>query len=129
MCSVCSSAPTVNQVGFSFERKFHMPAPRKYPPELIERGVQMVAAMRRGDPGRSGVIRQVGELLDVHPEVLRHWVKKADAGNKGQGRTMGPEALNLRRLERENAELRRVNSILKAAAILFAAEIETERAS
>ncbi|MFF9142471.1 transposase [Streptomyces albogriseolus] len=106
-----------------------MPAPRKYPPELIERGVQMVAAIRHGDPGRPGVIRQVGELLNIHPEVLRHWVKKADAENEEQVREMAPEALNLRRLERENAELRRVNRILKAAAILFAAEIETERAS
>lgn len=106
-----------------------MPAPRKYPPELIERGVQMVAAIRHGDPGRPGVIRQVGELLNIHPEVLRHWVKKADAENEDRTRDMGPEVLNLRRLERENAELRRVNSILKAAAILFAAEIETERAS
>ncbi|MGV9222940.1 transposase [Streptomyces albogriseolus] len=100
-----------------------MPAPRKYPPELIERGVQMVAAIRHGDPDRPGVIRQVGELLDIHPEVLRHWVKKADAENE-KSRAAGPEALDLRRLERENAELRRVNSILKAAAILFAAEIE-----
>ncbi|MFF5668227.1 transposase [Streptomyces griseofuscus] len=101
-----------------------MPAPRKYPPELIERGVQMVAAIRQGDPGRSGAIRQVGELLSIHPEVLRHWVKKADAENEEKVRAGGPESLNLRRLERENAELRRVNSILKAAAILFAAEIE-----
>ncbi|MEU9631579.1 transposase [Streptomyces luteogriseus] len=106
-----------------------MPAPRKYPPELIERGVQMVATIRHGDPGRPGVIRQVGELLDIHPEVLRHWVKKADAENEENGRAMGPETRTLRRLERENAELRRVNSILKAAAILFAAEIATERAS
>ncbi|MFJ5784550.1 transposase [Streptomyces hydrogenans] len=83
----------------------------------------MVAAIRHGDPCRPGVIRQVGELLDIHPEVLRHWVKKADAENE-KARTVGPENLNLRRLEQENAELRRVNSILKAAAILFAAEIE-----
>ncbi|MEU8454413.1 transposase [Streptomyces griseoaurantiacus] len=100
-----------------------MPAPRKYPPELIERGVQMVAAIRHGDPGRPGVIRQVGELLDIHPEVLRHWVKKADVESEEKTQGVRRETLNLRRLERENAELRRENGILKAAAILFAAEI------
>lgn len=101
-----------------------MPAPRKYPPELIERGVQMVAAIRDRDPGRPGIIRQVGELLDIHPEVLRHWVKKADVENEEKAQGVGRETLDIRRLERENAELRRVNSILKAAAILFAAEID-----
>ncbi|MFG2917016.1 hypothetical protein ACGF0D_29530, partial [Kitasatospora sp. NPDC048298] len=55
-----------------------MPAPRKYPPELIERGVQMVVEQKRAEPGRSGIVRAVGELLGIHPEVLRHWVNKAD---------------------------------------------------
>ncbi|MEU6392214.1 transposase [Streptomyces sp. NPDC046939] len=100
-----------------------MPAPRKYPPELIDRGVRMVTELRRDDPGRSGTVRRVGEMLGVHPEVLRHWVRKADAAVDKQPSSPSIDAVLLRRLEQENAELRRVNDILKAAAVLFAAEL------
>jgi transposase len=75
-----------------------MPAQRKYPPELIERAVRMVLDKQRETPGRQGILREVGDLLGIHPEALRHWVK--------------------------NAELRRANGILKAAASSFAAELD-----
>ncbi|MFE9883276.1 transposase [Streptomyces sp. NPDC005784] len=102
-----------------------MPAPRKYPPELIERAVQMVIEMRSTSPGRSGIVRQVGELMGVHSEVLRHWVKKADAeaGRSAETAT----SVRVRQLEKENADLRRLNGILKAAAVLFAADLETRQ--
>ncbi|MFI0114213.1 MULTISPECIES: transposase [Streptomyces griseus group] len=101
-----------------------MPAPRKYPPELIERGVQLVIEKRRNDPGRSAVVREVGDLLGIHPEVLRHWVHKADGGVGRVLREPAGDAERVRLLEEENANLRRINSILKSAAVLFAAEIE-----
>jgi transposase len=101
-----------------------MPAPRKYPPELIERGVRMVIDMRPASPGRSAIVRQVGELLGIHPEVLRHWVNKADAEAGRNPHTAASVNARVRQLEKENADLRRLNGILKAAAVLFAAEIE-----
>ncbi|MGW5766555.1 transposase [Streptomyces tendae] len=101
-----------------------MPAPRKYPPELIERGVRMVIEMRPDNPGRSGIVRQVGELLGIHPEVLRHWVNKADAESGQNFPAAASAAARVRQLEKENADLRRLNGILKAAAVLFAAELE-----
>nr|BFD92102.1 hypothetical protein KitaXyl93_34620 [Kitasatospora sp. Xyl93] len=100
-----------------------MPAPRKYSPELIERGVQMVIKMRRQDPGRSSVVREVGEQLGVHPEVLRHWVNKANC-TAGQQKHDDSSSERLRQLEEENADLRRINAILRSAAALFAAELE-----
>ncbi|MFE1091619.1 transposase [Streptomyces albidoflavus] len=100
-----------------------MPAPRKYPPEVIERGVRMVRELRQDNPGRSGTVRRVGEMLGVHPEVLRHWVRKADAAAGERPGSPTVDAVHLRRLEQENAELRRVNGILKAAAVLFATEL------
>ncbi|WP_420710810.1 transposase [Streptomyces sp. CCM_MD2014] len=101
-----------------------MPAPRKYPPELIEKAVRMVIEMRTMNPGRSGIMRQVGELLDVHPEVLRHWVKKSDAESGRNAECAMSATARVRQLEKENADLRRLNRILKAAAVLFAAELE-----
>ncbi|MEH0446681.1 transposase [Streptomyces sp. B21-102] len=104
-----------------------MPAPRKYPPELIERGVRMVVSMRTGNPGRSSIVRQVGDLLGVHPEVLRHWVKKADAEAARNLCPADSDTVRVRQLEKENADLRRINGILKAAAVLFAAELEPDK--
>ncbi|WP_200307399.1 transposase [Streptomyces adelaidensis] len=102
-----------------------MPAPRKYPPELIERGVRMVIEMRPDAPGRSSIVRQVGELLDIHPEVLRHWVNKADKEAGQNPNAVATVTARVRQLEKENADLRRLNGILKAAAVLFAAELES----
>ncbi|MEU1288283.1 transposase [Kitasatospora sp. NPDC005856] len=100
-----------------------MPARRKYPPDLIERGVQMVLERRRNGPGRSSIMREVGEILGIHPEVLRHWVNKAETEADRQPTTILNDD-RIRRLEEENANLRRINGILKAAAVLFASEIE-----
>lgn len=104
-----------------------MPAPRKYPPELVEQAVRIVIQMRTMSPGRSGIVRQVGELLGVHPEVLRHWVKKADAESGRDAKCAASAAARVRQLEKENADLRRLNGILKAAAVLFAAELESKQ--
>jgi transposase len=82
----------------------------------------MVAEKRRESPGRPGIIREVGDLLGIHPEALRHWVKKADAQADPQAVAAARESERIRQLEKENAELRRANDILKAAAAFFAAE-------
>jgi transposase-like protein len=65
--------------------------------------------------------RRVGELLDIKPETLRGWVERAeiDAGER-PGVPSSVEA-RIKELERENAELRRANEILKAASAFFAA--------
>ncbi|MFJ9867762.1 transposase [Streptomyces sp. NPDC101165] len=93
-----------------------MPAQRKYPPELIERAVRMVADKQRETPGRPGIIREVGDLLGIHREALRHWVKKHDAQAAPQAADARDESVRIWQLEKENAELRWANETLKAAA-------------
>jgi transposase len=63
----------------------------------------------------------VGELLDVKPETLRGWIERVeiDAGQR-PGVPSSVEA-RIKELERENAELRRANEILKTASAFFAA--------
>ena len=58
------------------------------------------------------------------PETVRTWVRRAevDAGRRPGVTT--EEAEELKRLKRENAELRRANEILKAASAFFAAELD-----
>ena len=56
----------------------------------------------------------------MKPETLRGWVERAeiDAGQR-PGVPSAAEA-RIRELERENAELRRANEILKTASAFFA---------
>ncbi len=93
----------------------------------MDRAVRMVLDIRRHDPRRAGVVGTVGELMGIHPEVLRHWVKKAEAASPTPApdvpATLAPDE-RLGVLESEVADLRRVNAVLKAAAVLFASELE-----
>ena len=59
-------------------------------------------------------------MLDVKPETLRGWIERAeiDAGQR-PGVPSAMEA-RIKELERENAELRRANEILKTASAFFA---------
>jgi transposase-like protein len=78
---------------------------------------------RRDFPAESALQarRRVGELLDVKPETLRGWIERVeiDAGQR-PGVPSSVEA-RIKQLERENAELRRANEILKTASAFFAA--------
>lgn len=100
-----------------------MPAPRKYPDELRQRAVRLY---RESDP--KPVIKRLAEQLGVHPEALRNWIRQdeADHGERSD-RPTTVEAEELRRLRKENAELRRANEILKAASAFFASELDPTR--
>jgi len=98
-----------------------MSAPRKYPEELRQRAVRLV--FESGRP-----IAHVARDLGVHREALRQWVRQAEAdqGHRSD-RPTSPELEELRRLRKENAELRRANEILKAASAYFAKELDRPR--
>src|ERR1700761_4298980 len=97
---------------------------RNYPPELRERAVRMVAEVRPEYPSDWPAIVAVAAKLGIgSAETLRKWVRQAE-GDTGQwpgGRS--EESAEIKRLRRENAELRRANEILKAASAFFAAEL------
>ena len=100
-----------------------MPASRKYDQETRDRAVRMFRERRRDYPAESALQarKRVGELLDVSADTLRGWVERAeiDAGQR-PGVPTAVEA-RVKELERENAELRRANEILKTASAFFAA--------
>jgi len=70
--------------------------------------------------------KRVGEQLDIQPAMLRGWVERLeiDAGQRPGVPTV-VEA-RIKELERENAELRRANEILKTASA-FIAQAELDR--
>jgi transposase-like protein len=99
-----------------------MPAPRKYDQETRDRAVRLYQDRRRDFPAESALQsrKRVGELLDVKAETLRGWIERLeiDAGDRA-GVPSSVEA-RIKELERENAELRRANEILKTASAFFA---------
>lgn len=83
----------------------------------------------RKDPETApGAIARIASQLDIHPETLRNWVRRVE---DGQATVPGVETVSdierVRQLEKENAELRRANDILKAASAFFAAELDRPR--
>jgi transposase len=81
-----------------------------YPPELRERAGRMVAEVRPEYPSDWPAICAVASRLGIgSAETLRKWVRQAevDAGIR-PGLTTG-ESAEIKRLKRENAELRPAN--------------------
>ena len=98
-----------------------MARPRKYPDELRERAVRLVFESRRP-------IAHVARDLGVHKEALRLWVRQAEAdGGRRRDLLTSEEREELRRLRKENAELKRANAILKDASVYFAQELDPTR--
>jgi transposase len=96
-----------------------------YPRELRERAVRMVAEVRPNYESDWPAITAVAQKLGVgSAETLRKWVRQAEVDTGQRAGTTSDESAELKRLRRENAELRRANEILKAASAFFAAELD-----
>lgn len=98
-----------------------MPRPRKYPEELLDRGVRLV--FESGRP-----ITAVARDLGVPSETLRKRVRQteADEGLRPDLPT-SEEREEIKALRSENFELRRANEILKSASVFFAKELDPDR--
>lgn len=98
---------------------------RRYPPELRQRAVRMVAEVREQHASEWAAMTAVAELLGVTtPETVRSWVRQAQVDNGDRAAVSSEESAELKRLRRENAELKRANGILRAASAFFAAELD-----
>ena len=96
-----------------------------YPPELRERAVRMVAEVRADYESPWAAMNAVAEKLGIGTtETVRKWVRQAEVDGGVRPGTTTEESDELKRLRRENAELKRANDILKAASAFFAAEID-----
>ena len=70
------------------------------------------------------LISESGEQLGINSDTLRGWVKQAQVDAGLRPGTATADAARVRQLERENAELRRANAILRTASAFFAAELD-----
>jgi transposase len=85
----------------------------------------MVAEIRGEHDSEWAAMAKVSELLGVGTaETVRKWVRQAEVDAGARPGVTTSEAEEIKRLKRENAELRRANEILKAASAFFAAELD-----
>lgn len=90
----------------------------RYPPEFRQQMVELVRA------GRSA--KALAQEFEPSEQTIRNWVKQADldTGRRADGLTSEEQA-ELRRLRRENRQLKLEREILKKAAVWFARETKT----
>lgn len=90
----------------------------RYPPEFRQQMVELVRVGRNP--------RALAREFEPSEQTIRNWVKQADldAGRRTDGLT-SEEQGELRRLRRENRQLKLEREILKKAAAWFARETGT----
>ena len=116
----CPETPLLGKVGVMSGG-----SSRRYPPELRERAVRMVAEIRGQHDSEWAAISEVARLLGVGTaETVRKWVRQAEIDGGSRPGVSTDESAELKRLKRENAELKRANAILKTASAFFAAELD-----
>ena len=100
-----------------------MPKPhRPYPPEFRRQIIELA----RGGRGPDELARE----FEPSAQTIRNWIAQADLdeGRSKDGSTT-EEKDELRKLRRENRQLREEREILKKAAVWFAQETTTKRSS
>ena len=93
---------------------------RKYPKELIDRGVRLAIESCRP-------ISHIAADIGLPSETLRKKVRQAEADQGLRpGMPTTEEREEIKALKREVFELRRANEILRAASLFFASEVRPE---
>lgn len=89
-----------------------------YPPEFRQRMVELVRAGREPE--------ELAKEFEPSAQAIRNWVKQSDLdeGRREDGLTSA-EREELRRLRRENRQLRQEREILAKAAAWFARETDS----
>ncbi|MFJ5220906.1 IS3 family transposase [Streptomyces sp. NPDC088354] len=97
-----------------------MARPSQYPLELRRRAVRMVAEVRPDYDTEWAAMKAVAQKLGIGTtETLRKWVRQDEIDAGTRPGTTTEESAELKRLKKENAELKRANEILKAAAFFL----------
>ena len=101
-----------------------MSRPSRYSADFRARAVRLVAEARPEHQTEWAAMTSVAVKLGVSAETVRKWVRRAEVDAGARPGMTSEESAELRRLRRENAELRRANEILKSASAFFAAELD-----
>lgn len=99
-------------------------AAKRYSREMRERAVALVRESQSEYDSQWEAICSIAAKVNVSSETLRKWLRQAETDAGQRPGTASEESAELKRLRRENAELRRSNEILKAASAFFARELD-----
>ncbi|PBJ39057.1 transposase [Mycobacterium avium] len=87
--------------------------PRQYPPEFRQRALRLLdTTMEVSEVSEFEAIKSVAGKLGIAEESVRRWRRKAQVDAGERPGTSSSEHAEIRKLRRENAELRRANVIL-----------------
>ncbi|MGF6887781.1 transposase-like protein [Nocardia sp. GAS34] len=92
-----------------------MAQPQKYSREVRQNAVALLREQVDQYDSEWEAMRSVAGKIGVPAETLRKWACEDEVDDGHRHRATSEESAELKRLRRENAELRRANEILKAA--------------
>lgn len=99
-----------------------------YSPEVRERAIRMVREQRDQYDSEWATIRSIAEKIGCRAETLRLWIRRDERDSRQRPGPTTADDEELKRLKRENVELKRANEILRKASAFFAqAELDRER--
>ena len=96
----------------------------RFSPEQKAKAVRLVAEATPEHGSQWAAIESVAAKIGASAETVRKWVRRAEVDGGARPGMTSEEHAEIKRLRRENAELRRANEILKAAADFFGAELD-----
>jgi transposase len=92
----------------------------RYSPEVRERAVRMVLEQQKEHSSQWAAIQSIASKLGCTSETLRRWVRQTEYDQGARVGTTSDDRDRLKKLERENRELKRANEILRKASAFFA---------
>lgn len=98
------------------------------PEETKQRAIRLVLDHRDEQPNLAAACDAVAKMLGFGAESLRREVRQAEVDSGARHGTGSSESERMRRLRRENRELRAANAILRDAAVFVAGELDPDAA-
>ena len=92
----------------------------RYSPEFRERAVRLVEEQQKDGISQWAAMQSISAKLGCTAETLRRWVRQAERDEGKRPGLTSAEAEELKRLRRENKELKRANDILRTTSAYFA---------
>ena len=93
---------------------------KRYSPEVRERAVRLVFDLQKEDQSQWAAIQSIADKIGCTHETLRRWVRQQERDQGLRAGLSSDDREELKKLKKENRELKRANEILRKASAYFA---------